>query len=72
VSKCVMCGEAPKAKKPKVMLAAYGQEAKEVNFFGLPRVGDYINHEPLGIAGLVKSVYHWWSPEGDYRIIVEV
>lgn len=37
----------------------------------LPRIGDWIEHEPSGVKGDVKSVSFWWDEHGKLTVTVE-
>lgn len=39
-----------------------GERRETVNMPTVPRVGEYVEHYPLGISGTVKEVaYFWWG-----------
>ena len=38
----------------------------------LPRVGEYVSHEPSGLSGTVKAVTFWWPEKGPLHIEVRL
>jgi hypothetical protein len=42
----------------------------DVKVPALPRVGDFVNHEPSGVSGYVHRVLFSWDEEG--KLVIEV
>lgn len=49
----------PKEDRP------YELDTVEVEVPALPRVGDYVGHEPSGIVGYVQNVTFYWNEDNE-------